>query len=161
MNYILDFFILLILGLLAYQDFRFRQISVAGIVALSCFVIFRRLSAIPLKELEHQFLLNTLFVVVQLSLLALYYLIRNKNLKGLYTGGIGLGDILFFVILCIAFPSSRFVLYFLIGLVLSLISYGSYMLVRKNANKHTPLAGLLAFFWIVQIVYTYVFNCKL
>ena len=58
---------------------------------------------------------------------------------------IGTGDLLFFVVMAFAFSLGNFIMIFTGALLFSLIAYGVFMLLKPNANKHIPLAGLMAF----------------
>jgi hypothetical protein len=148
----INILLLVVLGILACQDFRMRKISVLGILVLCFLAVWKRVTVISWEILCHDSFTNGLFVLIQLLMLSLYFLFRKQTLKSLFSKGIGPGDLLFFAILCIAFPSAQFMLLFLSSLVFSLIAYGIYMLLNKNANKQTPLAGLLALFWMAQII---------
>jgi hypothetical protein len=155
MNLTLDLMLVVILGILTWQDFRLRRISVAAILVLAALVITRRLQGVSQTELLNQFLLNIAFIILQLALLSFYWIVRRKPLKSLFDQGLGFGDILFFVIMSLAFSTERFIMFFMAGLILSLLSYGSYLLLSKDKDKSTPLAGLLSFFGLLGILLSY------
>jgi hypothetical protein len=107
MNLTLDLMLVVILGILTWQDFRLRRISVAAILVLAALVITRRLQGVSQTELLNQFLLNIAFIILQLALLSFYWIVRRKPLKSLFDQGLGFGDILFFVIMSLAFSTQR------------------------------------------------------
>lgn len=131
--------VLLTLALITIQDFRFRAVSwylfPLGIIAL----LFWNYSQSSFGEMVSYQLLNLALLSFQLAILVLFFRLKGIRVTELMKSFIGLGDILFFVLLALGLPSLIFIGFFLFSLVVSLLA--GQLFFRKST---TPLAGIQA-----------------
>ena len=147
MNFILiSLYTLLILVLLitVYQDIKQRTIHVALPVAIFILAIATNyfVSEINFKDV----VLNILFIVFNITVLVVYFSIKHKKIINPIDTFIGLGDIVFFIAITPLFSLKPFVLFFIGGLVFSLLIH-----IISNlftTIKTIPLAGYLSVFLI-------------
>jgi len=91
-------------------------------------------------------LFSMLFLIVNISVLFLYISFKNKKRINIFDKYLGLGDVLFFVTIIPMFSLRNFVLYFILGMIVSMILH----LFFNRFQKHLtiPLAGYLSLFLI-------------
>lgn len=137
--------IIALLSVIIYQDFRYR--------AISAFVLLLLLLLLLLDNgLQVDGAFNLAFIILQLTVLTAYISLKNKRLTNIIDSYLGLGDILFLVVACAAFSTPDFLVFYVAGLVFSLLAFMSYKLVRKNTTAEIPLAGLMSIVMVVQIL---------
>ncbi|MBL4653535.1 MAG: hypothetical protein JKY53_11855 [Flavobacteriales bacterium] len=146
---------LLSLIIIAYFDFKERQFPWWAIAL--CFLCVVSLGVIQLEisVFLQTSIVNVGFVLVQLSLLVLWLLVKQRRLINIVDNYLGLGDILFFVTTCFAFSFFNFIFYHFISLFITLIV----ALLMKRANKEVeqeiPAAGILSvIFGLILLVGT-------
>lgn len=148
----------IILLIIAYQDFNYRAVSwILFPIALAIQICIALLSG-NTWVLFHYFLINLTILAVQLLVLIGYLLLKNKtkqNNKLKMVGSyLGLGDVLFFVVVASAFSPFNFVLAMLAMFVLALLL--SVFIVRKTYT--IPLAGIMALAFIPMQGLNYFFT---
>jgi len=163
MNLVLVLFILLICIFIALQDFKYRAVAWYLFPLLAFFVLtFGYVEGIALKKLILFFEVNLIVVFFQLFFLTIYFSIKNKKMFMPINEIIGLGDILFLIILCFAFSPINFILFVIIALFLTLLII---LIIRKGKfdNQYKiPMAGYLSVFYsIVLIVFYYLLGINL
>lgn len=62
---------------------------------------------------------------------------------------LGLGDILFIIIMAFAFSWTSFILFYIAGLIFALFIWIIRILLTRNSQGFIPLAGLLAIYMII------------
>lgn len=143
---VLTLLILFLLGILIYQDFKTRSVSL--IVMLALFGIFgwqAFLAEHSFAAISIPFLFNTAFVLLQLVLIALYFMVRQNGTLKFIDDVIGLGDIVFMGVCAMAFSTARFCVFYIISLIVALLG----TIVVKNFRRNTkdpgvPLVGYMA-----------------
>ena len=98
--------------------------------------------------------LSLLFLSVNLVLLLgilsiLYIYVRIFKKKKFLNHSIGMGDLLFFIILAIGFPTPNFIYLFSLSILFSL---GVFALFKSTIGVHIPLAGLQSVFLVITLV---------
>ncbi len=142
----------LIIGTLAaiiYEDFRFRAIHWYWLVLLGIFAYCY--STAPTSDI----FANFGFLFIQIAGLTAYFSIKNKRLVNIVDAQIGLGDILFFIPLCLLFKPTLFLAFFVISLLGSLIGF---LLIQKFWLKKLetiPLAGCMSIFLLLFLFLEY------
>lgn len=91
---------------------------------------------------------NLIFVTLLLGILFLYTKLKLK--MSFVNGSFGLGDLLFFYTLAVAFPSLTFGILFIFSLFFSLAVHLG--VKHKMKNKTVPLAGYMALFFAIVLV---------
>lgn len=137
------------LGAIIYEDFRFRAIHWYWLALLGVFAFFY--SAAPTNDV----LANIGFLFIQIAGLTAYFSIKDKRLVNIVDAQIGLGDLLFFIPLCLLFKPTLFLTFFIISLLGSLTGF---LLIRKFWLKKLetiPLAGCMSIFLIIFLVAEY------
>lgn len=152
---IANLLIFVCLAVIVVQDFKHRQISWFLIpLALTGFVYKAFLSG---DFAWKDFLLNVGFVLIQLLLLSLYFSLKNKRLINIVDRYLGLGDILFFIVLCAVFSPVNFILFYLFSLTITLMSIVIYTVISRHQTPAIPLAGAMAALLILLLLTNLVF----
>lgn len=134
------------------QDFKHRLISWPLIPLLLLCFLTQGFIKIPMAELLHNTFFNLAFIVLQLLALSIYISLKNKKLVNIVDSYIGLGDILFFAVITTAFSPVNFIIFYIAGLLFTLISYGIYVSLKKSGSKEIPLAGTMSLALIIVLL---------
>jgi hypothetical protein len=142
-----------VLGCLVYQDFKERKVTAYLFLILAVSGGYIHYTTQYLEV----YVLNLLFNFSGLLLLLFVLIIYTKFiLKKKLNDAIGLGDILFFFVLGISFPTATFLVILSSSLIFSLSIF--LVLKPRLKEKTVPLAGLQALFLIVLIGSNMLFN---
>lgn len=146
----MPFFLMLITlamaGLIAFQDFRARRVSVWVLLAFSFIALIETFLFQSALEALKALFLNLCFLSIQVLLLAAYYYLRYKDLRKL-SASIGGADIWLICALAASFSSVNFILFITVALMLSLTFYVGYLVFFNRRIKEIPLAGSIALFY--------------
>ncbi|MEW4923118.1 prepilin peptidase [Algibacter sp. 2305UL17-15] len=150
-------FLIVILGFVFFQDFRKRTIHVALpiILFLLALVINYKSTDLRLNCVAY----NMAFVLMNIIGLVLYFSLKNRKFINPIDTYIGLGDIVFFLAITPLFNFKPFILFFILGLLFSLLLHLGFVLFKQV--KTIPLAGYLSLFLTINIVAKYLFNVNL
>ncbi len=125
--------------IITYQDFKDRSIHLAWLIAVF-------LCAIALLWIQGQALSDlispVLFVIIVLFVLWIYLSLKQKRFLNPLKNHIGLGDVFFFLAITPLFNLHNYMLFFITGMLLSLIVSGLF----TKKNRMIPLAGILALY---------------
>lgn len=140
-NFTLTFF----LAFLAWEDFRYRAVSVWALVVLTLLCgVLAWLSFGWRTALEFG-LLNNIFLLLQYALLTLYFSIKEKAWVNLADRYLGRGDIWFVLPMAWLFTPLLFVWVYTVSLVLVLL--GALAFRSQVKQRGIPLVGGLAICW--------------
>ena len=92
---------------------------------------------------------NIGFVIVNVLGLFFYYSFKEKKVVNPIDTRIGLGDILFFLAITPLFSLKSYILFFIIGMLFSLIIHVVINAIKPQ--KTVPLAGYLALILVIHI----------
>ena len=138
--------IILISGLflILYQDVKERAVwwFLFPLFALSAGYLHFRQSLVDI--FLHQILINFSIVLILFSGAFIYS--RHKIKVNFFEEAIGLGDLLFFLGLAVAFPSEAFMVILVFSMIFSLLLH--VFVSRTNEMKTVPLAGYASLFLI-------------
>lgn len=125
------------------QDFKNRSISAFLPVLILISSFLYAYSLFELADVAISTTINLVLLSFQFTILYLYVRIFKKaeNLTNSY---LGWGDILFLLALSPLFGPLNFILFNLAVFVSIAIGYYMYTILNPNADKHIPLAGLVA-----------------
>lgn len=144
MNSILHISTVLVLLLIFIQDLKHRAIHILLPVVLFAIGLYQFYTA----HLDwYSLICNAFFLVLTFAGLYMYLMLKNKKLIANLSGAIGLGDILFFIAVLPFFGLHNYILFFITGLIFSMICFGVFRLYKKS--KMIPLAGLLGLYMII------------
>lgn len=151
MNWIISILSITLLGILAFQDFRYRAISWFLLPLLLLTFFYSGLQAIDLSQFGKYFSFNFSFILLQMVVLTVYVSLKNKKFTNIVNEFIGVGDILFFVVICAAFSPSNFILFYVFSLLFSLLVVAGHRIFARGGNKEVPLAGLFSVVLLICI----------
>src|SRR5688572_27738796 len=116
---ICEIFSIFVLAIIFFQDMRDRAVSWLLFPLLgACFVIrFLYVSG----DFTYP-VFNYSFIIIQVAAVALYVFVRYRS-TGILTHYLGIGDILYWVVIAWVFSPVNFILYHLAGLIFSLVVY--------------------------------------
>ena len=90
------------------------------------------------------FLFNAAFIMVQLICLTIYFSIKNKKFQNIIDSYLGLGDVLFFVVVGTVFSPLNFIAFYLCSMIVTLLAIIAYNSFSSKQTKDIPLAGAMA-----------------
>ena len=156
MSILVNILLCCLLGLIFYQDLKYRAIHV-GLLVMVFFLSF------VLAYFETGSLLSALypilFVGLVLILLWTYFSIKSQRIDNQLLSRIGLGDVFFFFAISPLFHLHNYVIFFITGMFIAML----YPLIRSQSYREhfIPLAGVLAFYLLVWKGASYVFEVNL
>jgi hypothetical protein len=135
-------------GIIAYQDFKDRMISLWLILVFTGINIAQYLLFNPF----YQFLENVIFCLCYFLLcflvLALYFFLKNREFESIIDKKIGWGDILIF--LAIGFTiQPLYMIWFFTGVFIISLLFHVFLLRRKTS---VPLAGFAAIIYLLYLL---------
>lgn len=144
---------LLILLIIFNQDIKERQVTF--VVLLLGIILGGHLHYT--NSFFEFFLFNISINVLLISLISIMlYLYVKLKLQQPFFEAIGVGDILFFLLLAVSFPTISFLVVFSVSLLFSLILF---LTVKRKLKKQTvPLAGFQALFLFLILFINLVFD---
>lgn len=139
-----------------YEDFKYRAIHWVWVALFAGIIII----VYPI-DWEQSFL-NALFMGLQLFLLNIYFSIKNRRWINLFENYLGIGDLVFFLPLCLLFSPVNFILFFIASLSLTLLGYLVYQISFPDNKVQTiPLAGAMAIVLIFVLLVSLYFGIAL
>jgi len=149
---IIQFVLYFVLLILTIQDFRLRAVHWILFPIILMLFIADSLSHVELKDYISGVAINLLLVSAQGVILFVYYIVQGKKLKHILTRILGLGDILFIIIMAFAFSWTSFILFYIAGLIFALFFWMIRIFITGNNRGLVPLAGLLAIYMIIVMI---------
>lgn len=140
------------LGILVKQDFASRQYHVVLIpIILVCLLGYLGIS----KYLEiEDIAFNTVFVLVNLIGLQVYYHFRIKRNEWFFDRGMGWGDVLLFLPAILLFEPFYFVVFTILSAVTGILF--AFIKKQDTAGRGIPLAGIMGIYmnlWLIYLVW--------
>lgn len=158
MTYFLFGLIAANLVFIAYHDFKYRAVWWLLFPVCFIFCLFKSLGSILVIELIKNFALNCAFFIFQIGIVYGYFKIKKGNYIKTFRNAIGIGDLLFFLILCINFSLVNLILFQLISLFGILLVYSILKILKIAKNKFIPLAGGLAIALLIALILQDIFK---
>jgi|SRR3989344_8714186 len=141
---------------IAFQDFKQRAISWFLIPLLLIGFVYTAFQNSRYEIVLKDVAFNLSFIMLQLVLLTVYMSVKNKKIVNIVNTYIGIGDILFFVVIAAAFSPFNFIVFYLTSTILTLFGFMLYALIKKS-TKEIPLAGSMASVMIVLMAINFCF----
>lgn len=138
---VVDFILIVCLSLIAIQDFKHRAISWYILPIMFLAFLFKSFSLLSYHQVLKFALINLSFIIIQLIILTAYMSIKNKKVTNIINTYLGIGDVLFFITLTVAFSPVSFIAFYILSLMITLLFYIFYKIIFKNASTQIPLAG--------------------
>jgi hypothetical protein len=139
---------------LIYQDFMYRHIHWVLLPVLILPLLMNGILDLSSKELGYSFFVNLSFLLLQFLIITPYLYLKklrakarraqSKNiasfasLREQLTSQIGAGDILFLVVLAVAFSPFNFFFFYTGSLLFSLFIFLTYSILKKKPLTQTP-----------------------
>ena len=155
MNYIIDLLCIFLLAIIISQDFLQRKISWVLLPLLFFLFGINTIAENGLEATWSAFLYNTIFLILQLTMLTIYFSFRKRKFINIINTYMGIGDILFLLIVCVAFSPISFIYFYLCSLLMTLVVFFFYQKFYKTVSNEIPLAGGLALSLIFCLVSKY------
>ena len=142
--------ILVVLGIIVFQDFITRSIHWLTLPPLFIGLVFYKAETVSFYDI----LLNLLFISIIMGSLILYLRIRQKEWVNPTKSFFGWGDILFLLAITPAEDNRSFMFLFICGTVFSLLLT---LLLRMTTIKidTIPYAGMFSVFLMAHLIYSY------
>lgn len=141
--------VLPILFILIYQDFTKYTVTLFLLILLIIVQLSIGLRTDGWEETATLFVTNATITIVQLLMLKIYFRARKVNNSGkLINNVIGLGDIIFFLFLCMAFSPMNYIAFMIISLILTLLVH----IIVRNRFQRIPLIGYLSIWYTILAV---------
>lgn len=137
--------IMIILMLMAYQDFKSRSITVLLFVALAGLLLATALRHHSWMDIIEAISINLIFIFLHIIAVLLYLFLKHKTFVNPFRDYLGIGDLLFWVAVSPAFSPFNYILTFLISVLFALCV--SVLLRYRHRQTTIPLAGLQAVFY--------------
>ncbi len=135
-----------------FEDLKYRAISWYYFPAMLALLIMTGLSQAELYPYGSTVLIN--LVILSFLLLSSYtYLAIAKRHRQSWSQFIGLGDVLFFVVIAFGFSTTFFLVFMNVTLVASILLG---VFIFNKVGKNVPLAGIQAAF--MAVCYLVLFN---
>lgn len=144
----LQIILVIMLLFVIYQDLNTRTIHV--ILPISVFVIALGINYYNLHLNMETVLPNLLFVLVNIVGLILYTSLKSQKVTNPINKTLGIGDVVFFIAITPMFNLKPFILFFILGLIFSLLIHTISCIFRNI--KTIPLAGYFALFLILNVM---------
>jgi len=133
----------------SYQDFKYRAISWLFLVMLSGISFIHSFLTSGLPHTAINVLQNSLFTLLQMLLVTMYYSVRRGEIVFIVNNYIGVGDILFLLAISPLFDLPLFIVFNIVTVGLALIIYGLKTESEGGKKFEVPFAGILSVCLIV------------
>lgn len=145
MTIALYFVSIILLMIIAFEDFRERMIHWIWLPMLATALLFYSNSKLGVGWQD--WVLNFLFLILVGSLsLSYLMLVKKVRFQEILSTYLGVGDVIFFTVMVFVFPVVIFLLYFIISLLISLICGIVFL-----KGKTIPLAGIQSLIMLLVI----------
>ena len=142
----------LVLLSIAVQDLKSRSVYWFWFPILTTLFLLTGLYQFQVKDIIIRSLINSGFIILQLLVLTIYFSIKQARLVNITQDLLGWGDILLLLSICWYFSTFNLIVFYLFSLVLTLLIWGTTILLIKKNYKQIPLAGLQAIIFVVCLV---------
>jgi hypothetical protein len=136
------------LVVLVYQDFTHRAVNWFLLFSLILCQSGLTYLTVSIEEFFFNTGVNLMLLIFQFLLLTVYFSLRARHLTNIINQFIGIGDMLFFIFLSMAFSPFNFILFFILSLLLILIVYAVAMRGRIRQYK-IPLLGNMSVLYLI------------
>lgn len=144
LNGILSF----LLSFIAYEDLKQRSFHVVSLMGCFTITLLKLIHSNPSVNTYWQFSYNIIFSFALLGLSYLLLLIRKNSPMSL-DSFVGLGDILFYILLSFHFSFTNYILFLCINFQIALLY--SFIFLRKKPVKQIPLAGIFSISYVLLL----------
>jgi hypothetical protein len=151
MNTVFTISEIILLFILTYQDFKKRSISSIALLVLFVLFSIQSISLNSFQQAGMYFGVNLFIPLIQLAGLTLYSSIKSKRFVNIIDTQLGLGDILFFVLLCTVFSPANFFPFYIGSLLISTLLFFVIKKFNGTQSAEVPLAGFMSALLIIVL----------
>ncbi|MBC8756045.1 hypothetical protein H2O64_15310 [Kordia sp. YSTF-M3] len=145
MKTLVTIILVLVFAVIIFQDFKYRAIHAITIIGIG--IVATILNYLEPTLTFFDMLQSISFLIITSIAFMIYQTIKQKTFQNPIDQSIGLGDLLFFIVITPLFQVHQYILFFIVGL---LISAGLFMISKSILKEQTiPLAGYLSFLLII------------
>ncbi|WP_405567974.1 prepilin peptidase [Polaribacter sp. Asnod6-C07] len=147
MKLILEILLMIILGILFYQDIKERRVSLW--LLIFGLLLGGTINFISLSNIS--FVINSLINLIFIALVFcfLWGYAKLKMKKQIFEV-FGRGDLLFFIVLAVSLPILSFLMVFIFSIIFALIVF---LILKSKLKEDTvPLAGLQSLFFLLVLM---------
>ena len=153
---IIEILLFVFLSIIAYQDIKSREVSWFLFPLVLIMIAAKGLFYEEAWQLAGFFVINFLFLIIQLGVLFIFYAFRHKKFENIINRKIGFGDLLFLIVLSAGFAPMFFEIFLTASFIVILLAYVIWRSFSKpGANKTIPLAGGLASLYMIVLISGY------
>ncbi|WP_158800279.1 hypothetical protein [Pedobacter sp. L105] len=151
---LLQLFILICLGLICYQDMRYRAVYWICFPFLGILLLLFKQQHTSMYDVLTESVYAFLFIGIQFVLLSLYFSLKNKRFINITHQYLGWGDILFLLAITFYLSPVNYVLFYVGSLIVVLLYTFTQQILLKKVNPQIPLAGLQALLLCFVLVFS-------
>lgn len=145
MKTIITIVLILVFAVVIFQDFKYRAIHAITIIGIG--IVAAILNYLEPTLTFFDMLQSIGFLIITSIAFMIYQTIKQKKFQNPIDQLIGLGDILFFIVITPLFQVHQYVLFFIVGLLISVVLF---VIFKSSLKEQTiPLAGYLSFLLII------------
>lgn len=144
MKLTLLFISLFILAFVVFQDFKSKSISWYLLPMLLIVFIGNALLRIEVENLLLFSGINLILVITNLVGVFLLVWLKERKPINIIDSYLGLGDVLFFLVITTTFSPFNFVVFYLGSILIITLIYGVIILINKEKKTLIPLAGAMS-----------------
>lgn len=154
---LLQIVMILCLAFICYQDLLYRAVYWFCFPLLAAVMFMLKYNLSGFQEALTQAGYGLAFLIVQLTILWIYFSIKKKTLINLTNDYLGWGDVLFLAAIAFYLSPASYILFYVISLIAVLLyTLLAARLSDKARNPHIPLAGLQAALLVLMVLADYV-----
>lgn len=142
------------MGVMVYQDFKDRSISLIMVILTAILVSWSGYYYLEINQILKFAAINVAIISIHLFVVSIYYFLKNRKLTMIVNNQIGLGDILVLIVVCFAFSPLNFTTFLMLSLALTLLFHQLGRQIWKGSAETIPLAGYLSLFYIITLLYS-------
>lgn len=140
---------MIILGALAWQDFRSRMITAWLLPASGILLLISELQHAEGGVIWLNTWVNYILLLIQFVVLTVWISLRGRKWTNIVDSHIGLGDLLFLACIAPVFAPLNFCVLLTGGTLMTLILHLLVRVVKPNSDPKIPLAGYLGVFVLI------------
>ncbi|MFN6946684.1 MAG: hypothetical protein ACK4ND_17175 [Cytophagaceae bacterium] len=153
MNLVIQVLILFLLGIILYQDFKYRAVVWIIFPLLALLFMALHLTNSSGEIFIENSLLNVGFLFLQVVMLTMYFSIKAGKVVWIADTYLGWGDICFMLCICMFFPPLNYIIFFIASLLFALPVYAVLKAMYGKKVATVPLAGIQAGFLALWIIF--------
>lgn len=152
----LKIILLVVMLYIAYEDFRFRAISLYSIVVFLIAAVSYSFLLQGIQPAVYSTLWNLAIAGVQLAVTYLYFRFIKKQREGFVNNTLGVGDLLFYIPVLFLFSPLNFIIIHILSLFIVLVAFVIYKSFYKPLST-VPLAGGLSVIMLAALVSSWLY----